>query len=427
MKSYQWLSKFSQSTFGKKSRNKRRRIRKRALAIESLEPRNLLATVSFDGGVLDFQADTGQADIVSVSATSDGALQIQVGAGDSILLLDDAIGNPDFVLSETEVANDTLTVFDSSIVAVNFSLGDLDDTFTVASFPDFFFNVANQFVVSGEGGSDTIDVSGLDSDATLFPVDTVLVGGSGDDTITGGVGNDNIFGDGGNDTLIGGDGNDNLVGGGGSDSIDGGEGIDTNSFAGIGLGVTATIDADGSGTADYGMVSETFTSIENLVGSDNDDVLTGNDSSNVIDGGLGDDVISGLGGNDSLSGGGAVETGFSFSVEDQPLTSVAGQSPEELLEEAAAGDLYFGVRTDSFSTGDGEIRGQLLVQSDTTEDGIRTLTLVADLDSAQVAGTASDSEATGQGTVTIVDDGEQVLYSADLSLDGITTSEVIDS
>ena len=99
MKSYQWLSKFSQSTFGKKSRNKRRRIRKRALAIESLEPRNLLATVSFDGGVLDFQADTGQADIVSVSATSDGALQIQVGAGDSILLLDDAIGNPDFVLS----------------------------------------------------------------------------------------------------------------------------------------------------------------------------------------------------------------------------------------------------------------------------------------------------------------------------------------
>ena len=79
MKSYQWLSKFSQSTFGKKSRNKRRRIRKRALVIESLEPRNLLATVSFNGAFLNFQADAGQADVVSVSETSDGALQIQVG------------------------------------------------------------------------------------------------------------------------------------------------------------------------------------------------------------------------------------------------------------------------------------------------------------------------------------------------------------
>ena len=426
MKSYQWLSKFSQSTFGKKSRNKRRRIRRRALAIESLEPRNLLATVSFDGRFLDFQADAGQADVVSVSETPDGALQIQVGGGDSIVLQDDAVGNPDFVLSQSVVANDTLTVFSPFVDAVNFSLGDLDDSFTATSFPDFFFMFANQFIVSGEDGSDTIDVSGLSDGETVLPVGTGLFGGSGDDTITGGSGNDFLFGDAGNDTLIGGSGDDSLMGGGGTDSIDGGEGIDTNSFDGIGLGVTATINFDGSGTAEYGMVSETFAGIENLVGTDNDDVLTGNDSPNIIDGGQGNDVINGLGGNDTLIGGPqAVETGFSLSVDNQPLTSVAGQSPEELLEEAAAGDLYFGVRTDTFSTGDGEIRGQLLVQSDTTEDGIRTLTLTADLDSAQVAGSFSDSEATGQGTVTIVDDGDGVFYSADLTLDGITTSDLI--
>ena len=75
----------------------------------------------------------------------------------------------------------------------------------------------------------------------------MLDGAEGDDTLIGG---------GGADTLIGGAGDDVLVGGGGTDIIDGGDGIDTNSFAGIGIGVTATLNADGSGTADYGQVND---------------------------------------------------------------------------------------------------------------------------------------------------------------------------
>ena len=63
----------------------------------------------------------------------------------------------------------------------------------------------------------------------------MLDGADGDDTLIGG---------GGADTLIGGAGDDVLVGGGGTDIIDGGDGIDTNSFEGIGLGVTATLNAD---------------------------------------------------------------------------------------------------------------------------------------------------------------------------------------
>ena len=69
-------------------------------------------------------------------------------------------------------------------------------------------------------------------------------------------------------------GDDILAGGGGPDVIDGGLGIDTNSFQGIGFGVIATVDADGNGTAEYGPVNEVFAGIENLTGSENDDVLT---------------------------------------------------------------------------------------------------------------------------------------------------------
>ena len=71
------------------------------------------------------------------------------------------------------------------------------------------------------------------------------------------------------------------------------------------------------------------------------------------------------------------------------------QSSAELVAEAVAGNLYFNVHTNDFNGG--EIRGQLTVQTDTTVDGIRVLTLVASLDGAQEPDGASDSTATGEG------------------------------
>ena len=131
-----------------------------------------------------------------------------------------------------------------------------------------------------------------------------VTGSQNDDVIIGDE-NDNVLsGNGGSDTLIGGLGDDTLVGGGGTDIIDGGEGIDTNSFAGIGTGVTATVAADGKGTASYAAINESFTGIENLTGSDNNDTLTATGAAaNTIIGGLGDDFISGGGGSDITDGG----------------------------------------------------------------------------------------------------------------------------
>ncbi len=43
--------------------------------------------------------------------------------------------------------------------------------------------------------------------------------------------------------------------------------------------------------------------IENVIGSDGDDVLTGDAKNNVLEGGNGDDILNGGAGNDILNGG----------------------------------------------------------------------------------------------------------------------------
>ena len=148
--------------------------------------------------------------------------------------------------------------------------------------PDATGPTAGDDVLEGTEADDTID------------------GLAGNDEISGFAGNDTLIGGAGNDTLTGGTGDDALLGGGGTDVINGGDGVDTNSFEDIGLGVEASIN---NGTATYGMVTETFTNIENLTGTDFDDRLGGDAGDNVLTGLDGNDEIFGAGGNDTLLGG----------------------------------------------------------------------------------------------------------------------------
>ena len=132
-----------------------------------------------------------------------------------------------------------------------------------------------------------------------FTGDDRLTGDSNDNILDGGAGKATLRGGGGNDTLIGGDGDDVLAGGGGQDTLDGGDGIDTADHSDIGVAVNVDLSA---GTADYGMVSETLTSIENVIGTAQDDTLTGDDQDNLIAGGDGADTINGGDGDDVLRG-----------------------------------------------------------------------------------------------------------------------------
>ena len=102
-------------------------------------------------------------------------------------------------------------------------------------------NSVTKIVINSLGGTDFIDLTGLDDDFGVVPPeiksrptevdagdgnDSVL-GGDGADTIHGGNGNDLLQGNGGSDAMFGDAGDDTMFGGNGGDTMDGGAGFDT--------------------------------------------------------------------------------------------------------------------------------------------------------------------------------------------------------
>ncbi|MCV2891182.1 hypothetical protein OE747_22905 [Ruegeria sp. XHP0148] len=136
-----------------------------------------------------------------------------------------------------------------------------------------------------------------------------LDGGAGDDTVEGGLGSD---------TLLGGDGGDLLrlwqSTAGDLDSLDGGADTDTADFSGLGVAVWADLTyGDGEawtkdtteaapGVGAWRQIAE-LRNIENLTGTDEDDVFVGDGNDNVLVGGTGDDTLQGGLGSDTLLGG----------------------------------------------------------------------------------------------------------------------------
>jgi Ca2+-binding RTX toxin-like protein len=97
-----------------------------------------------------------------------------------------------------------------------------------------------------------------------------------------------------------------LTGGAAADTLDGGAGNDTASYVGSTAGVTVNLTTGTNTGGDA--AGDVLTSIENLVGSANNDTLTGNTSGNALSGGAGNDTIAGGAGNDTLRGGAGNDT-----------------------------------------------------------------------------------------------------------------------
>ena len=146
--------------------------------------------------------------------------------------------------------------------------------------------------VTGTSANDTLKGAALDD---------IISGLGGADTLYGYAGADTLDGGSGNDRLYGGDGNDVLIGGSGSDTLNGGAGTDTASYATATAAVIASLTSPSSNGGDA--LFDSFSSIENLTGSNYADTLTGNGSTNLLAGGAGADRLYGSGGNDTLVGG----------------------------------------------------------------------------------------------------------------------------
>src|SRR5688572_20791494 len=133
-----------------------------------------------------------------------------------------------------------------------------------------------------------------------------ITAGSGDDLVLGLEGNDQLNGGSGNDTVDGGSGNDKLIGGTGDDILRGGSGTDKASYNGAAAGVEVNL-AVTEAQNTIGAGTDTLTRIENLTGSDFDDILTGSGAENMLEGGPGNDTLDGGGRNDTASYRGSAE------------------------------------------------------------------------------------------------------------------------
>jgi Ca2+-binding RTX toxin-like protein len=171
--------------------------------------------------------------------------------------------------------------------------------------------------LKGGGGADTLE-GGTGTDTAVYTdsnaaVTVNLISGLGfggtaegdtlDDieNVTGSIYADTLMGDANANELFGSNGDDTLKGGGGADTLEGGSGIDTVQYSDSAAGVTVAllVGTGSGGTAE----DDTFSSIENVLGSIFDDHLSGDDDINVLSGSSGDDWLKGGGGADTLDGG----------------------------------------------------------------------------------------------------------------------------
>lgn len=118
---------------------------------------------------------------------------------------------------------------------------------------------------------------------------------------TGNASDNKLVGAGGNDRLYGLGGNDTLEGGAGADHLNGGAGFDIASYENAASAVKINLKTGGLEGAEA--VGDRYISIEGLIGSQFDDLLTGTDTRNELYGGRGRDTLTGNGGNDLLDGG----------------------------------------------------------------------------------------------------------------------------
>ncbi|MBS0167818.1 MAG: calcium-binding protein [Nitrospira sp.] len=219
--------------------------------------------------------------------------------------------------------NDVIT---GSAANNSLSGGNGNDTLNGGAGNDFLDGGFGFDLINGGTGVDTTSYAfyagpinaNLSTGVVSFPGNSVLtdtlvsienvIGTAGNDVITGSAANNSLSGGNGNDTLNGGAGNDFLDGGFGFDLINGGTGVDTTSYAFYAGPINANLSTGVVSFPGNSVLTDTLVSIENVIGTAGNDVITGSAANNSLSGGNGNDTINGGLGNDTLNGGSGNDT-----------------------------------------------------------------------------------------------------------------------
>ena len=264
--------------------------------------------------------------------------------------------------------------------------------------------------------------------ATGFVAGTIEAG-DGNDIIKSGIGDDVVLGQAGNDIIQTGLGNDILDGGAGADELRGGAGDDTARYIGsTAVRINLSTNRGQGGDAEGDQLFD----IENLIGSDFDDVLIGDAVANRLDGGLGDDRLNGGDGNDLLLGGDGEdrlfgETGIDLLFGGLHDDVLAGGDGDDILNGGQGRDSLFG--------GAGADIFEYLSLSDSGTDSanrdvIRDFEQGLDLIDVQGWGASSFSESgftntEGEITSSLFSGGTKTLIEYDEDGDGVADAAIV--
>lgn len=186
----------------------------------------------------------------------------------------------------------------------------------------------------------TVDLSNNANNAGGEAAGDIL---SGIENLIGSAFNDDLTGDAGNNIFDGGRGSDTITGGGGSDTVTYlASQLGVNDVSQTGVSVDLIAGKATISVTDQNNVTTTFidtlSGINNIVGTNYDDLILGNDNGDKLVGGFGDDRLGGGAGNDTLTGDAGDDVLRGFAGRDT-LTGGAG---DDQLEGGAGADILDG-------------------------------------------------------------------------------------
>lgn len=327
---------------------------------------------------------------------------------------------------QMRVSEGSASITISSVIqVVEINAGGGDDTITIEALDRV--TTATLLVVNGDGGNDTVAVTGASIGKTRLQLNggngndsltgsganDTIDGGDGDDRLDGGAGNDFINGSAGSDRILGGAGNDRINGGDGNDSVTAGAGDDIiNGDAGA-----DTINGElGNDTADGGAGADTLNGLDGhdslsggadadlLMGGSGNDTLNGGGSGDTLLGETGNDKLFGNDGNDSMLGGDGDDTLNGGDGDD----TVLGELGADLVGGLQGNDIVNGgAGNDILTGGDG---------NDTLLGGAGNDVLLGDEGDDSINGQSqSDIIAGGEGNDSIADPASEIDETITLS------------